>query len=118
MGAERVNRAEQMEAVRGEEPTQVTFRVDGASVYRGESVTVRGRLTSGGRGLEGQQVVVVFGHPGGSSAAEMRTVGRAETDAQGAYRLEVTVPKETEIGRWRLMVRYPGSEAYEPAVGE
>jgi len=97
-------------------PTRLTIRADGASVYRGEQLTVRGRLTSEGEPVAGREVVILFGASGETEAEQMQRVGSAQTGQDGRYAVEVQIPKESKIGRWQLQARFGGTEALAGAV--
>jgi hypothetical protein len=87
-----------------------------ASVYRGEAVRVKGRVTGPDGGISGVQVVIFLVTPAGE--AEPRKLGGTLTDPTGAFEEQVPVPKDLPTGTYRLVVQHMGDERHAPARAE
>lgn len=102
----------------GRRPTRLTLETESQTVFRGGAVTLHGVLRSAsGEPLEGATVEMYFGRVG-APHSEMERLGTATTDAEGRYRVEVTVPETTGIGRWSLVARFPGDTNFQSARAE
>lgn len=96
-------------------PTELSLRTGSRTVFRGSTVTLSGDLrTASNRPLAGEPVRIYFGRVG-AEPSEMEQLGTTETDERGRYRVRVTVPETTGIGRWALVAVYPGDDEYERA---
>ncbi len=116
-GAERdgEDRSEPQRQVR---ETRLSFQSDAREVFRGEDLSVYGRLsTVQGTPVADRSVEIRFGGVG-ASAEQMRTIGSVTTDARGQFRTTVTVPETTGIGRWSIVAVFPGDEQFGRATAK
>jgi len=102
----------------GRVPTELTLRTDSKTVFRGAAIEVSGRLQSAsGEALQEASVEIYFGRVG-APTGQMERIGTARTGAGGEYRVEVTVPETTGIGRWSLVAFFPGNGRFAEARSE
>ena len=86
--------------------TRISVAVGSARpFYRGMAVPVRGAVTTTRGSAAGLEVVLILSIPGAPIA-----LGRARTDASGAYQTEVEIPADTPLGRFPLVARVRGDE--------
>ena len=86
--------------------TRISVAVGSARpFYRGMAVPVRGAVTTTRGSAAGLEVVLILAIPGAPI-----TLGRARTDASGAYQTEVEIPADTPLGRFPLVARVRGDE--------
>lgn len=98
---------------------RLSIRVPSREVFRGADVVVEGRLVAeGGAPIAGREVVVHFGRVGVSRLDATERLAAVQTDENGRYRLEVTIPESVGVGRWSLLASFPGDETFESARAE
>ena len=101
----------------GRIPTRLRLVTVDASVFRGETVSVAGRVTDpDGRGVGGLPVVVFLVPPAGESGA--RKLGGTLADGAGRFEEDLPVPRDLAVGTYRLMVQHMGDDRYAPARAE
>ena len=85
------------------------------TVFRGESLTLSGTATSGGKPLAGLPVDLYLARAGGEGA-NARVVGRAVTDADGHFQAVVQVPADLALGEHEAFASTPGDGKHAPAL--
>lgn len=77
-------------------------------IYRGETLTVSGQVLDGQRGVAGLQVDILLsrdskvGYP----------VGSLVSDGQGRFTGSLAVPRDVEVGSYRVFAETPGDSRY------
>jgi hypothetical protein len=88
-----------------------------ASIYRGNVLSVSGRITEAGAhtAAAGLRVEVALGVPG---QERNLLLGVTVTDAQGYFQGGYGVPMSVDLGDYELRVITPGNHDYLPAIAE
>jgi len=77
-------------------------------VYRGATLAVAGRVLSGERGIPGLQVDLLLSRDGRIGYP----VGSLVTDGQGRFRGSLKVPRDVEVGKYRVYAETPGDSRH------
>ncbi len=88
------------------------------SVFRGEAIQLRGRLsTDQGLPLASRRVEAYLAPSGGGKVSPdaLQRIGEGTTDEAGLVTLEARIPPTTHLGRWSIYLFYPGDERFERA---
>ena len=84
--------------------TQVSMQA-ASQAYRGGSLSVRGVVRSTGSSASGLEVQVILAVSGGS-----RVLGRAVSQSDGRFSIEIELPTDLPLGSYRLIARVIGDE--------
>lgn len=88
------------------------------TLRRGQSFKISGSLYNEAQrtqGLANQKVRIILVSPSSSSTSNGREIGTLNTNAQGRFDGEVTIPRTLPFGRWSLFVIFDGDTQYKPA---
>jgi len=85
--------------------TQVTMSAS-SQAYRGSTLSVRGTVRSVSNLAGGLEVLVLLAMPSGS-----RVLGRAVTQADGRFSVEIDLPSDLPLGNHRLLARVRGDQS-------
>ena len=80
-------------------------------VYRGESLTVSGQILHEQRGVPGLQVDILLSRDGKVGYP----VGSLVSDGQGRFTGSLAVPRDVEVGSYRVFAETPGDSRYSSA---
>jgi transglutaminase-like putative cysteine protease len=91
--------------------TQIVVYTTARTVYRGERLSVWGKVVGGGTGAAGLRVEIVLSEHG----QEGDLLGAVVTDADGNFRAALPVQRTVKVGRYRVYAATPGDRRYEPS---
>jgi len=97
--------------------TEISVLSVSAQGYRGETIQVRGVLSSDGAGLGDQPINIFLMAVGGSSEDSTR-VGVATSNADGTFAASVQIPLSFKPASYEVYAATPGDDDYAPAVSE
>jgi hypothetical protein len=83
--------------------------------FRGESISVTGRLTSAGKGVGGQSIEIYLA-PEGRGGNEARLVDRTVTEGDGAFTVYVAIPADLELRGYEVFAATRGDSRFQPAL--
>lgn len=84
--------------------------------YRGESIEITGRLTDDdGGGLVAQRVDLYLA-PVGYDGDYATLVGHTVTTTDGTFATKVAIPRNLELGDYKVFAATPGDDTYAPAL--
>ncbi|MEL6181780.1 MAG: transglutaminase domain-containing protein, partial [Myxococcota bacterium] len=88
----------------------------GPDVFRGEHLTIEGKLTSAQGAPLANKTVEAFLAPKGDYRVEaFISVGKGQTDAQGRVMIDAQLPKTLALGRWSIYLYYRGDGGLAPS---
>ena len=106
------------EAVAGRDRLVVTVDEAATFAYRGDGVSVRGRIVDEqGEGAAGL-AVDLFLATADRRGADARRAGRATTDDDGRFDVMLPLPSSLDPGRYEIFAATPGDAARAPAVSK
>jgi transglutaminase-like putative cysteine protease len=94
-------------------PSVTITRSDEAG-YRGETITIEGRVDAGSTPVEGARVDV-FIAPIGRGGNDGRLVGRGATEADGRFFVDADLPGDLDLASYEIYVTTPESDLYNAA---
>ena len=97
--------------------TDITVIDVDAAGYRGEDITVHGRLTSNGAGVAGQRIDI-FLAPAGFAGDEAVLVGHTVSDDNGRFAADVVLSHRLQPRDYEVFAATPGDSKYGPAVSD
>jgi hypothetical protein len=107
-----------VEDVQGKTKVAISVdRVDG-SAYRGEIITVGGKLAAEGKPVGGLRVDVYLASSFAASPDQARLVGQTVTRPDGSYELAVTLPKDLDLGEHTVYAATPGNGTFAMSISE
>lgn len=96
----------------------VTLTLVDAVGYRGEGLTIEGRVDAPGvRGVAGLRVDVSLA-PVGRDGFEGRPIGRAVTAADGSFVIDAVIPADLNLAAYEVYVSTRGDARYNPAISD
>jgi|JI9StandDraft_2_1071091.scaffolds.fasta_scaffold38178_2 hypothetical protein len=96
----------------------VTVTLVDAVGYRGEGLTIEGRVDAPGvRGVAGLRVDVSLA-PVGREGFEGRPIGRAVTAADGSFVIDAVIPADLNLAAYEVYVSTRGDARYNPAMSD
>jgi transglutaminase-like putative cysteine protease len=93
--------------------TQVTLEMEEATSFRGDAVTVHGRVSAAGADPGGLTVEILLGIPGG-----VLSLGEAVTRPDGSYQATLEVPGEAPLGNHIVFARTAGDDRRGPSASD
>lgn len=97
---------------------RVSITLVGPVGYRGEALTVEGRVDAAGvRGVAGLRVDVSLA-PMGRGGFDGRPIGRAVTAADGTFVIEAMIPPDLDLAEYEVYVSTRGDARYNPAISD
>lgn len=105
------------EAMENKRRTRLSVEYVDDNAFRGETMTVRGRLTSEGKGLGGQRIDIYLA-PAGRSGNEAHFIDRTVTEPNGEFTVFAQVPGELELQGYEVFASTPGDSRFAPALSE
>ena len=103
------------EMMRNKRPTQIDLSYVDPEGFRGESITVNGRLTSDGKGVGGQSIEIYLA-PEGRDGNDARLVDRTVTEGDGAFTVYVAIPADLELRGYEVYAATRGDSRFAPAL--
>jgi 5-hydroxyisourate hydrolase-like protein (transthyretin family) len=82
------------------------------TVYRGERLSVWGKVIGGGGAASGLKVELCLSEDG----QFCEPLGAAVTDDDGNYRAALPVPRTVKVGEYRVYATTPGDRRYEASI--
>jgi transglutaminase-like putative cysteine protease len=105
------------ETMKNKRRTRLEVSYVDPNAFRGETMTVRGRLTSEGKGLGGQRVDLYLA-PAGRKGNEAHFIDRTVTDPDGEFTVFAQVPGELELQGYEVFASTPGDSRFSPALSD
>jgi len=105
------------EAMENKRRTRLTVDYVDANAFRGETMTVRGRLVSEGKGLGGQRIDIYLA-PDGRSGNEAHFVDRTVTEPSGEFTVFAQVPGQLDLQGYEVFASTPGDSRFAPALSD
>ena len=97
-------------------PSRVQVEQPQGQVFRGDSLTVAGRLVGNGALPVAGAPIEIYLKPQGAAATEAVLLGQTVSDAQGGYRAVVLVPTGLPLGPHEIFVATPGTGTHGPGM--
>lgn len=105
------------EALKNKRRTRLEVNYVDDNAFRGETMTVRGRLVSDGKGLGGQRVDIYLA-PDGRSGNEAHFIDRTVTEPNGEFTVFAQVPAELDLQGYEVFASTPGDSRFAPALSD
>jgi transglutaminase-like putative cysteine protease len=105
------------DAMKNKRRTRLEVSYVDANAFRGETMTVRGRLVSDGKGLGGQRVDIYLA-PDGRSGNEAHFIDRTVTEPNGEFTVFAQVPAELALQGYEVFASTPGDSRFAPALSD
>lgn len=103
------------EMMRNKRQTRLELTYVDPEGFRGESISVTGRLTSDGKGVGGQSVEIWLA-PEGQGGNGARMVDRTVTEPDGAFTVYVAIPADLELRGYEVFAATRGDTRFAPAL--
>jgi transglutaminase-like putative cysteine protease len=103
------------EMMQNKRPTRLELTYVDPEGFRGESISVTGRLTSDGKGVGGQSIEIYLA-PEGRDGNDARLVDRTVTEGDGAFTVYVAIPAELELRGYEVYAATRGDSRFSPAL--
>jgi Transglutaminase-like superfamily len=103
------------EMMRNKRPTQIELTYVDPEGFRGESISVTGRLTSDGKGVGGQSIEIYLA-PDGRNGNDARLVDRTVTEGDGAFTVYVAIPADLDLRGYEVFAATRGDSRFGPAL--
>jgi transglutaminase-like putative cysteine protease len=105
------------EAMENKRRTRLSVEYVDANAFRGETMTVRGRLVSEGKGLGGQRVDIYLA-PDGRGGNEAHFIDRTVTEPNGEFTVFAQVPAELDLQGYEVFASTPGDSRFALALSD
>lgn len=103
---------------RGKLPTRIEVLSAAASGYRGEAVTISGRITDSSQvGLPGLRIDIWLA-PAGNGGNDPVLVGRGISDDSGIIEESIELPTDLETKAYEVFVTFSGDKSYQDSVSQ
>jgi len=93
--------------------TQIVVYTNARSVFRGEQISVWGRITAGSSGAGGLRVELYLSRDGHVSDA---LLGVSVTGPDGRFTVSLPVPASVKVGQYRVYAATPGDTHHEACI--
>jgi hypothetical protein len=103
------------ELMRNKRETRLELTYVDPEGFRGESISVTGRLTSDGKGVGGQSIEIYLA-PEGRSGNDARLVDRTVTEGDGAFTVYVAIPADLDLRGYEVFATTRGDSRFAPAL--
>lgn len=94
-------------------PVQISLVSSERSVYRGERVTIWGKVTHAGSGIVGLPVEIYLSRDGQMADARL---GVTVSETDGRFHASLPVPRQLRVGEYRIFAATPGNDLYEASI--
>ncbi len=101
----------------GKQPTRLRLTYVDQQGFRGETMTVSGRLLSQGKGVGGQRIDVYLA-PAGNSGDDALFADRTVTETDGGFTVYVQLPASLELRDYEVYASTPGDGRFAPALSD
>jgi len=105
------------ESMQNKRRTRLTVDYVDENAFRGETMTVRGRLVSEGKGLGGQRIDIYLA-PDGRSGNEALFIDRTVTEPSGEFTVFAQVPAQLDLQGYEVFASTPGDSRFAPALSD
>lgn len=105
------------ETMQNKRRTRLSVDYVDANAFRGETMTVRGRLVSEGKGLGGQRIDIYLA-PDGRSGNEAVFIDRTVTEPSGEFTVFTQVPAQLALQGYEVFASTPGDSRFAPALSD
>ncbi len=105
------------ESMQNKRRTRLSVDYVDANAFRGETMTVRGRLVSEGKGLGGQRIDIYLA-PDGRSGNEAVFIDRTVTEPSGEFTVFAQVPAQLGLQGYEVFASTPGDSRFAPALSD
>lgn len=105
------------EVMEDKRPTRLSIGYVDPEGFRGESITVSGKLVSGDKGVGGQRIDIHLA-PAGSRGNQARLLDRTVTSSDGSFTIYVQLPPDLELQGYEVYASTPGDRRFAPALSD
>jgi hypothetical protein len=103
------------EMMRNRRETSIELTYVDPEGFRGESISVTGRLTSNGQGVGGQSIEIYLA-PEGRDGNDARLVDRTVTEGDGEFTVYVAIPADLDLRGYEVFAATRGDSRFAPAL--